>query len=291
MSDAEVTVIIPCRNAERVLPDTLAALGAQTIASRMDILVVDNGSTDRTTTVARSNNVAVMSEEIPSAFRARNAGIRATSTPWLAFLDADCVPDPSWLECLLEEALERNAHITSGRIHYTADDRQWGTRLFLWRKSNVDAREMVEKQGATPSGNLLVAREVFDQIGLFNEHPYSSDVAFGRRALGAGLSVVWADAASVRHRTTYSIVGYLKRCYATRYGQEWLQESSRFQHVLERWPWRPGFRAVRPAMAGMALSGIWSALGVWLLLSAERWAGFLGAIHGAWRKKNEDDTA
>lgn len=290
MSNAVVTVVIPCRNAERMLPDTLAALRAQTISDRMQMLIVDNGSTDRSAALARSEDITVLTEEIPSAFRARNAGVRATTTPWLAFLDADCVPDKRWLECLLQEALERSAHIASGRIQYTADDEQWGTRLFLWRKSTINAREIAETQGATPSGNLLIAREVFDQVGLFNEHPYSSDIAFGRRARAAGFSVVWVEGAFVRHRTSYSIGDYLKRCYTTRYGQEWLQKSSRLRHILGSWPWRPGFGAVRPAMAGMGLSGVGSAWGGWLFLWAERWAGFLGAVHGAWQRRSADDA-
>src|SRR5687768_800553 len=90
-----ITVIIPARDAARVLPRTLAAL-----TGAAEVVVVDNGSRDATAAVALGHGARVVRHPVPSRPGARNAGAATASTDHLAFLDADCVPDPGWLEAL-----------------------------------------------------------------------------------------------------------------------------------------------------------------------------------------------
>src|SRR3712207_2629274 len=90
-----IAVIIPARNAERVLPRTLAALG-----DVPELIVVDNGSTDATAATALALGAKVVHEATPSRAGARNAGARTTTADKLAFVDADCVPQPGWLAAM-----------------------------------------------------------------------------------------------------------------------------------------------------------------------------------------------
>jgi glycosyltransferase involved in cell wall biosynthesis len=84
-----VSVIIPAYNAERYLAAALASVAKQNWQPA-EIIVVDDGSLDRTREIAAAAGAHVLVQPGntgPSA--ARNAGVAAASTPWIAFLDAD----------------------------------------------------------------------------------------------------------------------------------------------------------------------------------------------------------
>lgn len=99
----EVTVIIPTFNRLADLEVTLAALARQTWRA-FSVIVVDNGSTDGTEAAMTAR--AASPEPFPLRYLrivpsgpagARNAGIRAATTPYLAFVDSDVSLDPDWL--------------------------------------------------------------------------------------------------------------------------------------------------------------------------------------------------
>lgn len=92
-----VTVVIPGYNAERFIGATLASVHAQT-ATPAQIIFIDDGSTDRTADIARELGAVVLHTNRTGPAGARNAGIRAATTPWIALLDADDLWVPDKLE-------------------------------------------------------------------------------------------------------------------------------------------------------------------------------------------------
>ncbi|PTA67924.1 glycosyltransferase [Deinococcus arcticus] len=93
------TVVIPARNEANYLPQTLRALERQTRAPDA-VLVVDNGSTDDTVALARAWGAQVLRCTEKGVARARQLGLEAAQTPWVATTDADSLPAPEWLERL-----------------------------------------------------------------------------------------------------------------------------------------------------------------------------------------------
>lgn len=96
----ELAVIVPARNEERLLPGLLRALAAQD-DPRFSVVLVDNGSRDRTAALARSADVdvTVVTELSPGAGTAADTGFRhaiAAGAVLLARTDADCLPARSW---------------------------------------------------------------------------------------------------------------------------------------------------------------------------------------------------
>jgi GT2 family glycosyltransferase len=101
----EVSIIIPVHNEGQRLFLTLEALPWSTDV-RFEVIVVDDGSTDRCCDFLRAEpalfpNIRLLSGNRGGAAAARNAGAKQARSPVLLFLDAHCFPAPGWLEKLL----------------------------------------------------------------------------------------------------------------------------------------------------------------------------------------------
>lgn len=110
----EVALIIPARNEELSLPIVLSRVPA--LVTR--IVVVDNGSTDKTAAVARANGAEVVHEPVPGYGSACLAGIAALADnppAMVAFADADGSDGVENLEALLEPLLNGHADLSLAR--------------------------------------------------------------------------------------------------------------------------------------------------------------------------------
>ncbi len=114
----EVSIIVPARNEEVCLGDCLTSLVAQT-GVEFEIIVVDDGSTDRTRAIAESfAGVRVLSPgPLPAGWTGKNnavvAAAREARGEWLLFTDADTVHLPGSLARALAEAKENRAELLS----------------------------------------------------------------------------------------------------------------------------------------------------------------------------------
>lgn len=100
----KISAVIPAYNAERFVADAIESILSQTVPVD-EIIVVDDGSTDKTAEVAsRFERTRVIRQANAGQGAARNTGIKAASGEWIAFLDADDVWLPekmaSELECI-----------------------------------------------------------------------------------------------------------------------------------------------------------------------------------------------
>lgn len=114
LSGSSVAIIIPARNEEEPLPGVIADIPPQ--ASRL-VVVVDNGSTDRTATVARAAGAVVIHEPQAGYGHACAAGVRAAMDQGagiLVFLDADGSFDPAQIPDLLAPIRAGQADLVLG---------------------------------------------------------------------------------------------------------------------------------------------------------------------------------
>jgi O-antigen/teichoic acid export membrane protein len=128
-----VSILIPAYNAEETILDALDSAQAQT-TSDIEILVIDDGSTDRTADLVRSRagtdpriHLHCLSENKGPA-AARNAGIALAKGEWIALLDADDTMSPERLERLLEAATAQDVLVADNLVLY---DRHAGRAVKL----------------------------------------------------------------------------------------------------------------------------------------------------------------
>ena len=101
-----VCVVIASWNGIQLLPDCLAALAAQTFRD-FEIIVVDNGSVGGSVAwlAAHAPEVRVICNTTNRGFAAaNNQGIAASRAPLIATLNNDAIPEPAWLDRLVEAA-------------------------------------------------------------------------------------------------------------------------------------------------------------------------------------------
>lgn len=201
----EASVIIPALNEAETIGTQLEALARQDFDAGWEVVVVDNGSTDRTVEVCRSFSsslpLRVVTAERPGTSAARNRGATETAASLLLFCDADDQVSSGWVKAMVAALSEHDA--VGGAIE---NDLLNGDRP-TYMPRHPDRLPVVA--GFLPrsiSANLAVRRSAFESIGGFAEdYTYGSDdTEFCWRLQLAGFSLGYAPDAVVhyRHRST-----------------------------------------------------------------------------------------
>jgi GT2 family glycosyltransferase len=212
---ARMAVITTVRDGEDALPALAGALDAQTLGrDEFEWVVIDNASRDRSADVARWCRATVVAEPRPGRARARNRGVAATAAPLLAFTDADCRPQPGWLEALVSR-LDAGAPLVAGRMVVTTSPAPNPVERFesLWRFRHDPQREWA------PTANLGMRREAFDAIGGFDAgyRHIGEDVDLCLRARAAGHPLTWCEDAIVEHPAETALRPVLRRSFEQGY--------------------------------------------------------------------------
>ncbi|MFP5019605.1 mycofactocin biosynthesis glycosyltransferase MftF [Pseudonocardia phyllosphaerae] len=114
VTPAQVTVVVPVK--DRPLDRLLAALG---VACLGGLVVVDDGSADPEPlrrSVGAAGGRVLRHERSRGPAAARNTGLAAATTPYVVFLDSDVVPEPGWLEPLLDHLADPAVALVAPRI-------------------------------------------------------------------------------------------------------------------------------------------------------------------------------
>jgi glycosyltransferase involved in cell wall biosynthesis len=181
----KISVVLPVYNGARTLRDAIASVRAQSIQS--EIIVVNDGSTDESESIARELADVVVSQPNAGVASARNAGLaQVTHSDVVGFIDADEVWLPGKLE--LQTTLLSDAGIVLGHTqHQWLDDLNHEIKNEVWLTH--PRPHLLWCLGAS-----LVRREVFDAIGSFDVSLRASeDVDFFLRARDAGITMTIHD--------------------------------------------------------------------------------------------------
>ena len=168
---ADISVVIPTYNRCVLLKRAISSALKQTIRSKK-IIVVDNGSTDKTYEMISSlfPQITYIYENRRGVSIARNKGIKNCHSSWIAFLDSDDVWEPQKLEKQLFFTNNINKKfrlIHTNEIWYKNDKFQNQSRKH--QKSGGDIfQKSLEFCCISPS-SAFIKKEVFDDYGFFDE--------------------------------------------------------------------------------------------------------------------------
>ncbi len=183
-----ISVVIPVRNGAAHLRRCMSSIKANVPpADRVEIVVVDNGSSDESAEIARGFGARVISLPDLKVGACRNAGAAAAGGGILAFIDADNEIAPGWLQTCVS-AFQDQQLGAAGCQYRTPDGATWVQRIYDTLRARTTERRDVEWLAA---GNLAVRRTVFDHIGGFDEQLEAcEDVQLCQSVRQAGYRVV-----------------------------------------------------------------------------------------------------
>lgn len=137
--ELKASIIIPTRNRADLLARCLEALKQQTLAPEsFEVLVIDNGSTDHTASVANkyidSLQITCVCTPEPGLHNGRHAGLRLAKADILIFADDDVEAEPAWVEAVLETFQDPEIALVGGNNYpnFAVDPPAW--MLHWWRQ-------------------------------------------------------------------------------------------------------------------------------------------------------------
>lgn len=199
----QVSVIVPCFNdAERIVL-CIEALFSQTYPQdHIEIVVVDNGSTDGCgARLAHYPSVRVVREDAEGSYAARNAGILTSRGDLLAFTDSDCVPDRYWLmNAVAALQVEPSLDFVVGAIAVFPRDPHHQTAVECYELALAFPQARYAREGWGATANVVTRRSTMTRFGMFNAALKSGgDREWGERVTAGGGRLRYVENAVVRH--------------------------------------------------------------------------------------------
>jgi len=189
------SVVIPAFNEERDIEASLSSLVNQSYPrNRYEIIVVDNGSTDRTSKIASAFADLILSKPDGNVGAVRNFGIDSASGEVIICTDADCVVTQDWIEKGVTLLKKNPNHAFGGGLR-PRENARWIEKYWLLN----EAGDRVQ-QRALAGSSIFVWKRDFERLGAFNEEMTSGeDSDLYNRALSNGLKVIINPKLSVTH--------------------------------------------------------------------------------------------
>lgn len=269
------SVVVPVKDGGEEIERLVRSLQAMDYPrERLEILVVDNRSTDDTAErVAALGAPVVRADAVASSYHARNVGWRAASGEWIAFTDADCVAPAGWLRGLLRPPIPPAAGAILGEVVALELETtvQRLTERFGIMKHAVTMPH--KRLPCFSTANVAIRRDVLERLGGFREDVrYFGDMELSwRMQLELGVELAFRPEAEIlhRHRRTWGQlwrhgmqhgrgVAFMRQAYPDRYAIEAGEQAGRVGDVVR-------------SLARGGLAGAWFQV-VWL---AGMTAGFL----------------
>lgn len=233
MARLRVSIIIPCHNEQKHISECLDSLLAQTIpADQYELIVVDDGSTDRTVEIVggyvakNSGRMRFFQQKHGGPALARNLGAKEAAGEVYAFLDSDMTFAPDFLEKLI-------APVEAGQVTgtFTLDEfvanqhnlwsRSWSVCYYLPRH-----RRVPENLTDTESTVFrAITRAAFWSVGGFDSTGYHDDHTLAKKL---GQTARRVDGATCYHYNP----GTAREVFASAH---WIGKSEGHPHTLKEW--------------------------------------------------------
>lgn len=238
--DPRVSVVIAAFDEEKLIGRCIDSVLAQSLGA-LEVIVVDDGSRDRTAEVARRRGVRVVTVPHRGPARARNTGAALARGEVLVFVDADLELDPGCIERLTAPILDGRSVGTFTKDMWVANpERPWATCWTLNRGFPV-GHVFPPGFPDTWSNHRAVRRDAFLRVGGYDDVGYGEDMVLAGKL---GTPAVAVDGARMWHHNPDTL-GEIWR------NAVWVGRGVRIRELDRIWrryaPWRSLARGVRVA--------------------------------------------
>ena len=254
MSAPLLSVVVPAYNAAATIGDCIAALRRQTVDGPVELIVVDDGSTDDTAALARAAGATVITTPRGRPAAARNVGARAAEANIICFTDADCVPHPDWLNEI--SAPLADPAVVAAKGTYATRQRSLVARFVqLEYEDKYDRLRLKPTIDFIDTYSCAYRRDVLLGNGGFDERfHYLEDQELSFRLAARGYRMVFRPAAVVEHRHSATLRAYLRKKATIGYWK--VQVVRRFPGQAVRDSHTPQVMKLQMALAALTLAGL-----------------------------------
>lgn len=201
-SKRNVSIIIPTLNSPHLSACIRAVRGQSGVDLIKEIIIV--GQQDKLNIEQEEHLTFISVEDQPTVARNRNIGAKSARGEWLAFIDADCVPEMDWLANLVE-AIPEQSQIIGGAVRVPKGMSYWGRCFHLLAFGNqaFEAKLKSTLIPYTAGLNLFTRLDIFISSGGFDEtfgNFTGEDFEWCYRMKNVGHQIIFAKNAVVEHR-------------------------------------------------------------------------------------------
>ena len=175
MEKIDVSVIIPVYNAQSTIAACLESVFRQTYLGNIEIIVVNDGSTDNSQIIINElirqnplNKITLLNQSNGGVSKARNVGLKAAKGSWIAFLDSDDRWQDNKMKTQLDVCMKDKKIMLIGTT-FNSIKYRW----FFFKKFNfittITLKTLLFKNFFQPS-TVMMKREVLSDIGYFDEN-------------------------------------------------------------------------------------------------------------------------
>ncbi len=210
MTQKDVSLVIPGRDCEKTLAQCLESVVPLLNGPRLkEIIFVDDGSVDSSAEIASRYSVTVLKGTGSGPGAARNLGWRACNTPFVWFIDSDCVAEDGALDILMNHLEDPTVAGVGGSYGNMRPD----SLLSCLIHEEIVARHarMPDRVNFLATFNVVYRRKILEDLDGFNETFINAqDAEFSFRVHRAGHTLAFDIASRVKHHHPVALASYLR---------------------------------------------------------------------------------
>ena len=240
----KLSIVLPCYNAESTLGDQLDAFSKESYGQPWELIVADNGSTDRSRAVAERHRHKIPQLKVVDASArrscasAKNIGAAAATGDVLAFCDADDLIAPGWVAAM-GKALEQYEFVAC-QYEFHKLNPPWLVKA-RGQSQTTDTPKLLYPPhlGHAWGGSIGIHRRLHDKVGGYDESMrYLADTDYCVRIQMLGVPIRFVSDAVIHYRHRQNLLGIYRQArnwaeydqvIFARYGGE---------TTKHRWRWR-----------------------------------------------------
>ena len=211
-----VTVVVPVYQGEKCIGECIESLLALDYPKeKIEIIIVDNNSTDKTVEIVKKYSVKCIVETKRGACCARNTGYRNASYGLIAFTDSDCIADKKWIRELVKHFKDEKVGGCGGHLEPTPP-KNIIEEYVIYKDILSQERALKRERVSFPfliTANAIYRKKTLDEVNGFDENFIvgGEDADLSWRINWAGHKIVFEPKAIVYHKHRTTLASLLKQ--------------------------------------------------------------------------------